>query len=649
MTDFFARQAQAKARTATLLMYFTLAVGLTVLAVYSAVYLTASLVLANHAHKLAFWNGPWLAGTGGVVLLVVGIGCLIKHQELAVGGSSVAVALGGRLVSPRTSDPYERRLLNIVEELSIASGLPVPQVYVLEREEGINAFAAGRTPGDAVVAVTRGALQWLTRAELQGVMAHEFSHILNGDMRLNFRLIGWIAGILGISLIGKVLLFDITFEKETIPLKLLGLLLVAVGAVGAFFGYLIQAAVSRQREYLADASAVQFTRLPDGLAGALKKIGSVASGATIKTTKACEASHLFFGNAKVSWFETHPPLVQRIQALDPTFTGTFPAITKPPLFDVLCPAVHPPPLPRKSAVAAIPPVIPPVIPPMLPVPPVGKVTVQQFFQQAAAPICLELQGAADIREALPPAVLAATRDPFSAMMLVYGMLLGDGDEPVRTKQWLELEQETSPAITQEVRTLFPSIQAVPRKARLAVVDLAIPALRTMSTNQYEGFQRVLTVLIMSDQQVDLFEFALQQVLRRHLDAAFRSAPKRVIHYYAPKALLREGALLVSALAWVGQDGPAQVEAAFQTGVRALPAAWAGLTLLSREECHPGNLEAALDRCRQAVPGLRSQILNACVHTVAADGVLREAEIELLRAIADALECPIPPWLTTHPE
>ncbi len=241
---------------------------------------------------------------------------------------------------PDSTDPDERRLLNVVEEMAIASGLPVPPVYLLENEPGINAFAAGHTPGDAVIAVTSGTLRRLSRDELQGVIGHEFSHILNGDMRLNIRLMGVLFGILVIGIVGWII-FRSSFGSPTRcpdddddrkgfnPIPLIGLALYVIGYVGVFFGNLIKAAVSRQREFLADASAVQFTRNPDGLAGALKKIGALAEGSQIQDPHAEEASHLFFGKAVggldhfFGLLASHPPLVERIRRIDPSFTGDF--------------------------------------------------------------------------------------------------------------------------------------------------------------------------------------------------------------------------------------------------------------------------------------------------------------------------------------
>src|SRR6266480_2477874 len=255
---------------------------------------------------------------------IIGAGSFFKTLSLARGGRAVAELLDGRLVNPNSTDAHERKLLNVVEEMSIASGVPVPQVYVMDGEAGINAFAAGHSASDAAISVTRGYMKMPSRDELQGVIGHEFSHILNGDMRVNLRLMGLVFGILCLTVIGRIL---IRTSGRKNPLPLLGLALIIIGWAGVFFGRLIQAAVSRQREVLADASAVQFTRNPSGLAGALKKIGGLTDGSRINSPHAEEASHLFFANGLGnSFFATHPPLVERIRALDPSFDGRFPRV-----------------------------------------------------------------------------------------------------------------------------------------------------------------------------------------------------------------------------------------------------------------------------------------------------------------------------------
>lgn len=300
--DFFERQEKAHRNTKLLVVYFVIGVALLIAAVYVASLLIFAGAGSRHNYyngeqiPFALWNPKLFFAVAIGTLAVVAIGSISKTAELAQGGSAVAEMLGGRLVNSNTIDPDERKLLNVVEEMALASGIPVPQVYVLDQEPGINAFAAGHSTSDAVVTVTRGCMKLLTRDELQGVIGHEFSHILNGDMRLNIRLMGTIFGILCLAVIGRVLLqMRSGSSRDRNPLPLLGLVLLAFGWIGVIFGRLIQAAVSRQREFLADASSVQFTRNPAGITGALKKIGGLSYGSKLQAAHADEASHMFFG------------------------------------------------------------------------------------------------------------------------------------------------------------------------------------------------------------------------------------------------------------------------------------------------------------------------------------------------------------------
>src|ERR1039457_884336 len=336
--DFFERQDQARRNTKLLVVYFILGVAMLIVVVYAAALVIFTGVAARHHHgfdeqvQLALWNPQVFFGAALGTLAVIALGSGFKTLELAQGGSTVATMLGGRLVDPTTANPDERKLRNVVEEMALAAGVPVPQIYLLPDEHGINAFAAGHSTSDAVVAVTAGAVKLLTRDELQGVIGHEFSHILNGDMRLNLRLMGVIFGILCLAIIGRILLQTARGggrSRGQNPLPILGLAL--LGWIGVLFGRLIQAAVSRQREMLADASSVQFTRNPAGLAGALKKIGGLSFGSKLEAAHAEEASHMFFGNGMGESFfhlmETHPPLAERIRAIDPSFDGTFPPVS----------------------------------------------------------------------------------------------------------------------------------------------------------------------------------------------------------------------------------------------------------------------------------------------------------------------------------
>ena len=344
--DFFEHQDAARRRTGWLIFYFILAVVAIVVAIYFVVLI--ALVFIGDSGRSGspnpYMQTPWHPDLFALVALatigVILLSSLYKTSQLAAGGEAVALMMGGRLIDRQTRDLAERRLLNVVDEMALASGTPVPPVYVMDNEPSINAFAAGHQPGDAVIGVSHGCLEYLNRDELQGVMAHEFSHILNGDMRMNLRLVGILYGILVIAMIGWFVLRSMPFSGRSsrnnkdsggaiAVILAIGIGLLVIGSVGLFFGKLIKSAVSRQREYLADASAVQFTRLPDGIAGALKKIGGRPETSKIKDAHAEEISHMFFGSAfgslNFQFFATHPPLVERIQKSTPPSTASSPS------------------------------------------------------------------------------------------------------------------------------------------------------------------------------------------------------------------------------------------------------------------------------------------------------------------------------------
>ena len=654
--DFFERQDQARRNTKLLVVYFVLGVAMLILAVYAATLAIFTGVASRHHHvyddqvQLVLWNPQLFFGAAIGTLAVIALGSGFKTLELAQGGSTVATMLGGRLVDPATSDPDERKLRNVVEEMAIAAGVPVPQVYLLPEERAINAFAAGHSTSDAVVAVTAGAMKLLSRDELQGVIGHEFSHILNGDMRLNLRLMGVIFGILCLAVIGRVLLYTRgRSSKDKNPLPLLGLALLVIGWIGVLFGRLIQAAVSRQREFLADASSVQFTRNPAGLAGALKKIGGLSYGSKLEAAHAEEASHMFFGNGMGESFfhmmDTHPALAERIRAIDPSFDGTFPPVSfaeadrtpsrvSPP--SQRSPLPFPfPGLPRaRAGVAGL---APPVI------------AAATMMTSTGTPTSAHLRYAEGLRVSIPASLQAAAREGLGASTLVYALLLSD-DEATRGKQLDELAAATSAAVRQETLRVLPEVQAVATHAKLPLIDLAIPGLRHLSPAQFQQFRAAVQKLVESDGEIDLFEYVLQKIVLRHLEPYFLQARKPVIQYYALKPLAPDCAILLSALAHLGQDEPDKIEFAFQQGAQLLSyAAQVELRLVPGEECDLEQVDTALNRLCQAVPQIKKNVLNACAQTVAADGVIQEMEAELLRAIADTLDCPIPPFIPTQPE
>jgi Zn-dependent protease with chaperone function len=643
--DFFDRQDKARRNTKLLVFYFSLAVLSLVLAVNAAVSLILTgltnygLILrsaspfASANDRSFIWSQSelflWITiGT----LVVILIGSVFKTLQLARGGSAVAELLGGRLINSNTTDADERKLLNVVEEISIASGVPVPQVYVMDSEAGINAFAAGHSASDAAISVTRGCVNILSRDELQGVIAHEFSHILNGDMRLNLRLMGLVFGILCLTVIGRIL---VRTRGRRNPLPLVGLALIVIGWAGVFFGRLIQAAVSRQREILADASAVQFTRNPAGLAGALKKIGGLAYGSQIKSPHAEEASHLFFANGlSDSVFATHPELTERIRTLDPAFNGRFPRVTEGPTS-----AISPAPGALLSRSKLIPFVeagadrfAPPFVAQHAVVANIGQATAQH------------LHYAADFRQAIPPALEAAAHDPLGACALVCALFLAS-EPSTRQKQLEDLASATSGAMCDETTRVWSEIQGMPLQAKIPLVNLALPALRRLSPPQFEQFRAAAETLVARNTEADLFVYMLKKIVVRHLETHFFPEQRPVTQFYALRPLAPDCGVLLSAMAYAGQENATEAYVAFTQGTESLSrAARCEISLLPPDQCDLSHLDVALARLSQAVPQIKKNVLNACAQTVAADGVIQEGEAELLRAIADTLDCPVPPFV-----
>jgi Zn-dependent protease with chaperone function len=624
--DFFERQDEARRHTKLLVFYFAAAVLSLVVVINVAVSLILGVLVVGPKSELLLWI---TLGTLAVILA----GSAFKTLQLASGGSVVAELLGGSLIDSNTSDTDERKLLNVVEEMSIASGVPVPQVYVMDDEAGINAFAAGHSTSDAAVSVTRGCMKLLSRDELQGVIAHEFSHILNGDMRLNLRLMGLVFGILCLTVIGRVL---IRTRGRKNPLPLVGLALIVVGWAGVFFGRLIQSAVSRQRELLADAAAVQFTRNPAGLAGALKKIGGLSYGSRIESPHAEEASHLFFANGLGnSFFSTHPPLTERIRALDPSFDGKFPRVVEEPA-SAISPA---------SQVSAIPEI------------PVSKAGAGRFVAPFVAERAVvanigqattqHLAYAVDFRHAIPPAIEAAARDPLGASGLVCALLLAS-EPSVHEKQFEVLASVTSEAMLNETARIWAEVQAMPVQAKIPSLDLALPALRRLPPEQFQQFRAAIGTLAASNDKADLFAYMLQKIVARHLDTYFLPERRPVTQFYALHPLAHDCGVLLSATAYAGQEDATELSAAFAKGAQYLgQAARCEIPLLPPEECDLSNMDASLERLSQAVPQIKKNLLGACVQTVAADGVIQQGEAELLRAIADALDCPVPPFVQSE--
>ena len=636
--DFFEAQARAKQRTSRLVLLFSMAL----LGVITASYAAAIVGLSYTRQGQPWWDLQALAVVTSGTLILVGLASLFKWLQLRDGGRAVAEMVGGRRVDPHSIDLKERQLLNVVEEMAIASGVPMPSVYVMPDEEGINAFAAGLTTSDAVVAVTDGTLQKLTRDELQGVIAHEFSHILNGDMRLNLRITALVFGILVIGLVGRGILCSLRYTRvrsgnnkngggAVIAVLGAGVALLIIGYAGYFFGRLIQAAVSRQREFLADASAVQFTRNPGGITGALKKIGGYALGSSLQSTKSAQIGHFFFAQGFRSNFgglwATHPPLPERIQAIDPSFDGKY--FNPPETVDVA----------RESWSQATDDVSAPLAG-FAPAPKSDPSrNAHAIITSVGTLTPANVANAQTLLDAAPAVLRGATRTPATASALICGLLLDAAPEP-RAHQQALITQHGGAALAALVATLDASLRDLRTEARLPLVLLSLPSLHDLPAPELARLLDTLDELVHADGRVTTFEFALQKVLCHHL--ALGKAPHAPgDEIYSFQALERELALVLSALARSAADDEAGAAQAFAAGANQLRLLEGRLSLLSTAECSFEHLDAALDRLAQGSLPIKHRLLTAGAHIITADGTVRVSEVELLRAFASALDCPMP--------
>lgn len=657
--DFFEHQDAARRNTRYLVLLFLAAT----IGIVLVVDLAAGVIfggLASSSGQAAF-SGPWFAENAGVftaasigTVSFIGLSSAYRIASLSAGGNTVARKLGGVQVTPDTQDPLRKRLHNVVEEIAIASGVPVPEVYVLEKEAGINAFAAGFNTSDAVVAVTRGTLENLDREELQGVIAHEFSHILNGDMRLNMRLMGVVFGILALAMIGRTVLRATRHVRmgrnekgggAVAGVMAMGMVLFVAGYVGVFFGRLIKAGVSRQREYLADASAVQFTRQTDGIAGALKKIGALSQGSLLKDTETEEVSHMLFatGARFASLWATHPPLNERIRALDPSFKdGDIPALAekmhaeRAREFEARAEAREAEesaaePAPRRGG----------FFPGMI------SVTPEAITRSVGNPGLEHVMQAAILRAALPPGLLEAAHNPAQAVLLTAALLLDPRDD-VRSKQLALIDSRLGDGASIMAARWFRHVNELGFEHRLPVLEIVFPTLKQRPLADIQNLQRLCDQLINVDGVVDTFEFTLSGVLRTHLrdaqsPAAAGRGRARLSHLHAPLMTV------FSIVAATGHQDTAKAQAAFERGLAHLteadstigPALESG-RFASFEVAPATRLEPALMALDKLVPADKAALLQALTTTIMDDGVVSVGEAEVLRAICAMLHCPLPP-------
>ena len=638
--NFFESQDTAKRNTGKLIFLFALAV-------LSLIVITNFLVMAvlsfggagmtSMAAKTGVHFDPMMfLIIGAIVSSIVLFGSLYKISSLSGGGARIAEMMNGRLLVSGSADPAERRVLNIVEEMAIASGTPVPPVYLME-ESGINAFAAGYSPSDAIVAVTRGTIDTLSRDQLQGVIAHEFSHILHGDMRINIRLIGVLHGIMVLGIIGYHLLRGGAYSrrsKDSGGIVFVGLALVIVGFVGTFFGNLIKAAVSRQREYLADASAVQFTRNPDGIGQALMQIARNQDRSYIKNPKSAEISHALFEEGQVSalsrLYATHPPLNDRILAILPRWKGDYEesdwdrsvlaaAEQKEKPFEQSR---------REKATAIL-------------TGATGVLLADAVINQVGNPDGKHLDYADALVRKIPQLFLDAAREPSGARAIIYFLVLSK-DESVRGKQLKVLQSSADIGVFDELQKLYQSVSEIAAQQRLPLVTIALSSMRQLSKNQYQLFRGNFKTLVEIDKKMSLLEWSLQKIVMHSLDAVFGKDEAPYFRKKNLKSCKKSVSVLLSILTHsTVQDGMLNEET-FTAGADELKMS---LQLIAVSKIDFDTLNNALDDLADLKPLQKAALLKACVRCITADGKIQAIETELLRAIAATIDCPVPPLLS----
>lgn len=618
--NFFEHQDQARRNTRWLVLLFVLAVVCLIIIINFFLLLfpweinsrAFSSQGSNHALVCLmqpgcdFWAQVDWVRMGWIslaVVLTIGGVSLYKWLSISAGGKTIATMMGGQMIKANTTDADEKRLLNVVEEMALAANMPVPAVYVLPHEFGINAFAAGFSSRDAVVAVTQGTLQSFNREQLQGVIAHEFSHILNGDMRLNMYLIAVLYGIVFITEAGYALLRGGAHSRrdsKSGPVMLLAIGLVIIGWIGTFFASLIKAAVSRQREFLADASAVQFTRNPGGIADALKVIGGSSSGSHISNAHGHEISHLFFGQA-MGWglalFATHPPLEERIRRIQPQWDGQFIA----PSFRV-----------KQNKGAAVPPA---------------------FTQQEKLGVLVSAVMAADADESVTAKPQDSLHEPLGAAAALCHLLLPPALSPRRDQleairaEWPELYQvmENSPW------------QHSSRADFLPIVELAVSGLRLFSEADYLRLKQWLIRLIKADGRIDLYEWSLYYLLRASVDSHFghnmHSKPRHKDATSVREEMVTVLAVLIDATSQNSEQKRRAFSRACNTcGIYSAPQALPNADMSA--------FTLAIRKLADAVPMLKSRFIKAMVDAAQVDGEIETVEKNTIIAIAAAIDTPV---------
>jgi Zn-dependent protease with chaperone function len=622
--DFFGAQDRARRKTWQLTALFAAAVVALILAtnvliaIVAAFSTTPGMAMGFEGAIANTSTSTWV-GISALVVFVIAAASLYKYFIVRAGGRAVAEMLDAKQIEPSTTDLAERRTLNVVEEMAIAAGIPVPPVYLIE-EDAINAFAAGLGTDDAIIGVTRGTITHLDRDELQGVVGHEFSHLLNGDSRINLRLIALLHGILFLGIVGEMVLRGGRGMSRSNrrggggggAVLVLGVGLLAIGYAGTFFGNLIKAAVSRQREFLADAAAVQFTRNPGGIANALKKIGGSTQGSRLHAAHTREVSHLFFGQAVGFFmnrlFATHPPLASRIRAVEPRWDGRF--------IDTGAASAMPSPGADVAAMAAT----------------STDAVHDVVLDQVGSPDTGHLDVAPARIGSLTPAQLDAAHDHATAYALVHALFLSD-DPDIRDRQLNALRIAESEATVRQILTL--SVAGLDALQRLTLVAVAIPALKAISHSQYQRLVSNMLDLVRADQRIDLNEWVLHRVLLKGLAPHFGGAPRPARRTLPPTTEFAAASTVLSAMAKTGHGDAAE---AFATGAAVFDAA---LTFDGADDPNFSALNDALRALRALPPLAKPRHIKAYAACALSDGATAEQRA-LLAGIAATLDCPLPP-------
>jgi len=691
--NFYQAQDEARKRTHLLLLFFSFSV--LTLVILTNFCVAIFILYSDPANSLAggsplhfdieglgFWNALWawlntlvlalgwkkFTWTTLLVCGVISISMGFKWSSLRSGGRVVAESLGGQVILPNTDDRKQKRLLNIVEEVALASGVPVPQVFLLANEQGINAFAAGLSTEDAVVAVTQGALDSFNRDQLQGVIAHEFSHILNGDMRLNMKLIAVLYGILMIGQSGTIFMrmaypgrrsYRTSRDKNgaAIGFFAFGLALWIIGLLGKFFGALIKSAVSRQREFLADASAVQFTRNPEGIGQALSIIGGAQKQSIIEHPKGDEIAHLFFSSQTgvskayqmgLAFFATHPPLEQRILKILPNWKGRFLKLGANDVFEKECSdqeiiSGFASQGSSNSTFEAV------------------QGNQGATFHSTDASFQFEEGGGFQLEEKVLSvgqeakknandfgAIKAMLIEPFDAQLVVFSLLLST-DKGTHEKQ-VAFIQKSFPECVDQVNAIYVKTSKMTPDQTLVILEVAMPTLKLFSKQQYQDVRSLLMQLIHADGKVDLFEWLLFQLLRQYCDRFFGLSSPIKPKYKKLSQLSGYYQVVLSRVVYYGFDvqidftsldddrSKSQLTHAFDQACKEV--GLKNLKLMPFEKCNGVSFSRSVSELSLAYPLVKPLLLKGLTKAVQADSKVNKQEFYVVKGIAAILDCPL---------